>query len=179
MQKICYYLFKVYCSQACAYCSRSRLSVTSRLSCSTRFGLSLVWLCSDFPRTCFFFFFWQRHIWAAGAWDPSPLCPCPEVAQGTPHWSKTLCDIPGVYFSRCHHPAGLQTPFFFLNCHNLGNVCGLRHQTSLISIPKLNCPCCRSSGALLKLLVKPAEGRGKVEGFGHWMCSLSLLTSFF
>jgi len=88
---------------------------------------------------------------------------------------RTLCDITGVYFSGCHHPSGLQTPFFFLNCHNLGSMCGLRHQTSVISISKLNCPSCRGSVALLRLLVKPAEGRGKTEGFAHWKCRLSLL----
>lgn len=45
--------------------------------------------------------------------------------------TSLVCNSAGAY-----HPSRLQTPFFFLNCHNLGSVCGLRHQTS--SFPNQN-----------------------------------------
>lgn len=174
---------EAYCSQACAYCSQNRLSATPRSSCSACFGQNLVWLCSRFPRTCsglFFLFFVlflvfaEAHLDCCCMWCESTV-PLPRGGPGDSPpeqgQDKALSD-PGV----CPPPL---RAFCFLNCCHLGSMHGLRPQTTDISISKYNCPCCRSSVALKQLLVKPAEGRWKIEGSGHWKCRLSLLAFSF
>lgn len=167
-------------SQACAFPGFLWLEVVVQCSLCAQPGLALL----AFPQNLLVWVFFpelvQRHIWATGAWVQSALCGGgPWDSPPEPGQHKTLCTSLVSASAGAHHPSGLQTPFFFLNCRNLGSVCRLRRQTSVISVSKLNCPCRRNSVALEQLLVKPTGGRGKTEGVWPWKRRLSLLTSFF
>lgn len=140
---------EVYCSQACAYSSWSWLCEAGKAyslwswQCSQELDLMIVRVFSSIHDsvipTCHALLalgsarfgsarispeVLQRHIWADDVWDPRSPGPCPEVAQGTPPWSRARTEISA-------HILGAQgfkhLSSSFLRCHNLGSTCGLRH----------------------------------------------------
>lgn len=151
---------EVYCSQACAPCSEAgflRLQVVTQCSLWAQPGLALL----GFPQNLGIFFFFCRGTSGQPVCETRTHC---APAGGGPgdspqEWGqdRTLCASLACTSLGAHHPSGLPTLFFFLNRHNSGSVRGLRHQSSVVSVSKLNCPCCRRSVALLQFS-KPTEG---------------------
>lgn len=96
---------EVYCSQACAYCSRSWLSVLP--GCHAVLALGSAWFGSAWISPEPVFFFAEAHLGSRCA-RPESTVPLPGGGPGDSPLEqgqdKTLCDIPGVYFSECPPP---------------------------------------------------------------------------